>query len=155
MKHNPIQLGGEVIVCHVDESCFSVRQKDHFGRTISQILILGIVDTSSVPSKSFMVPVERRNATNLLPIISRVCKLGSIIHTDIWAAYDGLSLLGFRHHTVCHRRNFINPADGTHTQNIESLWSKAKYRIRKMRGVLKNNLNDVLSEFMWRDISLL
>ncbi|KAG0440635.1 hypothetical protein DMUE_1589 [Dictyocoela muelleri] len=101
-----------------------------------------------------MVPVERRNNGNLLPIISRVCKPKSNIHTDEWAAYNGLSSLVFQHHTVCHRRNFINPADGTHTQNIESLWSKAKYQIRKMRDVLKKNLNDVLAEFM-REINSL
>ncbi|KAG0435613.1 hypothetical protein DMUE_4644 [Dictyocoela muelleri] len=98
-----------------------------------------------------MVQVARRYAETLLPIISRVCRPGSIIQTDEWAAYNGLTELRFEHKTVCHRRNFVNPFNGAHTQNIESLWAISKYRIKQMRGVLKSHLSDVIREFMWRD----
>ncbi|KAG0439493.1 hypothetical protein DMUE_2396 [Dictyocoela muelleri] len=98
-----------------------------------------------------MVQVERRDAETLLPIISRVCRPGSIIHTDEWAAYNGLTVLGFEHKTVCHRRNFVTLLNGAHTQNIEFLFAISEYRIKQMRGVLKSNLSDVLSEFMWQD----
>ncbi|KAG0436026.1 hypothetical protein DMUE_4421 [Dictyocoela muelleri] len=51
LQNNPIYLLGEGIVCQVDESCCSARQKYHVGRTVRQIWILGIADRSSVPAK--------------------------------------------------------------------------------------------------------
>lgn len=151
-ERNAVQLGGEGVVCEIDESCFSGRQKYHVGRVRPQIWVFGIVDRSFVPARSYMIRVEKRNAKTLIPIIRRVCIEGTTIHSDEWPAYRSLSLFGFEHNTVCHKHNFVNSADGTHTQAIESLWNKCKCKIKAMRGVLRANLQEYLYEFMWRDI---
>lgn len=151
LKNNPVVLGGPGVICQVDESCFSAKQKYHVGRTVSQIWVLGIVDTSTVPAKSFMTCVEKRNAKTLLPIIESVCLPETIIHTDEWKAYNRLVSLGYSHQSVCHKYNFVNPATGAHTQHVESLWSCVKYQIKIMRGIRKDLLPAFLAEFMWRN----
>lgn len=122
MKRNPVRLGGEGIICQVDESCFSAKRKNGVGKRTKQIWVFGIVDTSTTPSKSFVTVVKNRRAKTLLSIIEKVCLPGTIIHTDSAPVYARLSAYGFTHRTVCHKLHFVDPITGAHTQNIESLW---------------------------------
>ena len=47
---NPIRMGGNGIICHVDESCFSHKRKAHRGRpSVPPIWVFRIVDTSVEP----------------------------------------------------------------------------------------------------------
>ena len=148
----PIRLGGEGIVCKIDESLFIQKQKYHRGRPSEhQTWVFGIVDTSYSPYLGYMTIVERRNATTLLPIISEICLPGTIIYSDQWAAYNNISSLGFEHQTVNHSLNFINPETGVHTQNIESFWNKQKLRIKKMKAVRRSKLQSYLNEYLWKD----
>jgi ISXO2-like transposase domain len=94
-EKTPVSLGGQGIICSIDESCFSTRQKYHRGRVELQTWAFGIVDTSHVPARGFMTCVRRRDTTTLLPIINRMCKPGSIIHSDEWAAYKKIMKSGF------------------------------------------------------------
>jgi ISXO2-like transposase domain len=88
LDSNPMVLGGEDIVCQVDESVFSYKPKYHRGRAPEkQKWVFGIVDTSFTPALGYMECVERRNAETLLLIIRRVCLPGSIIVSDGWRAY--------------------------------------------------------------------
>lgn len=52
-------------------------------------------------------------------------------------------------------RNFVNPINGVHAQNIESLWNKLKKRIKKQNGntfdSLKLNLKEWMDGWMWKD----
>jgi len=60
--------------------------------------------------------VSVRSFNPLIDIISNVVVPGSIICSDEWAAYASLGRnQNFEHRTVCHKYNFINPADGNHT----------------------------------------
>lgn len=59
---------------------------------------------------------------------------GSIIVSDMWAAYGGIQRLseGFTHKWVNHSLNFVDPNDPlVHTQTIESTWAhvKAKFKV--------------------------
>jgi hypothetical protein len=47
--------------------------------------------------------------------------------------------------------NFVDPDTGTHTQNIESYWTKTKYKFKVMKGVSADALPSYLDERMWRD----
>ena len=150
-----MKLGGPGVICQIDESAFSHKPKYHRGRAPkSEIWVFGIVDTSFTPGRAYLQIVEDRSAATLLPIIRDVCKPGTIIHSDSWAAYSSIKRdLGFTHQQVNHsdvNHRFVAP-DGTHTQAIESYWSKRKLRVKKMKGIRRNMLCEYLHEFMWRD----
>ena len=80
---NPVQLGGPGITVEIDESCFSHKPKHHRRRPPNtSIWVFGIVDTSTSPAVGYMKIVERRDAASLLPILQKVVRQGSVIHSD-------------------------------------------------------------------------
>lgn len=56
--------------------------------------------------------VPRRDSNTLLPIIRFHVQANSTIISDEWRAYGAFRQLGFRHMTVNHSRNFVNPVTG-------------------------------------------
>ena len=91
-----------------------------------------MTDSSTIPSKGNTEIVESRDASTLLPIIERVERPGSIIYTDEWASYNALGRNdNYRHKTVCHKYNFVDPSTLVHTQNVESFNNKIKCEIKK------------------------
>ena len=97
--------------------------------------------------------VDKRNTDTLQPIIQRVCRPGTLIYSDEWAAYRSIhDNLGFDHETVCHKDNFVNPLTGVHTQNVESYWNKHKTMLQKvLKGTRRNCLSLHLAEAMFRE----
>ena len=87
-----------------------------------------------------MEVVQRRDAATLMPIVTAHTAPGSVIHSDMWAAYRRVQQLPpvAAHNTVNHSRNFVDPVTGVHTQNIESYWNRVQ-------------LPSYLDEFMWRE----
>lgn len=150
---NPMRLGGDGIVCQVDESLFRHKPKYHVGRcTNREIWVFGIADTTFTPAKVFLSIVENRKSSTLIPIIESICRPGTIIHSDQWSSYRSLSNnIRFTHHTVNHSRNFVDPIYGIHTQNIESYWNKVKLRIKNSKGCYGENLRSFLFECMYKD----
>ena len=87
MDVDPIRLGGPGVVCQIDESLFCHKQKNHVGRVSeNQIWVFGIADTSFRPAKVYIEIVPDRSAATLIPIIHRVIRPGTIIHSDQWGA---------------------------------------------------------------------
>lgn len=149
---NPIILGGSNVIIQIDESKFNFNVKNHRGLApVEPIWVFGIVDTSFRPARGYMKVVERRDRETLCDIIASRVRQGSIIFSDEWRAYSNISELGFMHGTVCHKFNFVNPDSGVHTQNIESYWNRQKLRIKKIKGVKKGVMNEILDEFMFFD----
>lgn len=78
-----------------------------------------------------LFPVLRRNIPTLRPIVQNTIAQGSTVHSDEWRAYHSLGTWGqYRHRTVNHTENFVNPATGVHTQLIESSWKDLKKKVR-------------------------
>ena len=95
--------------------------------------------------------VDRRNAATHLPIIQHHVQPGTVVHSDEWAAYSQISSTGYTHSTINHSLLFVDPITGTHTQHIESYWSRAKSKIKKIHGTTDNHLPEYLDEYMWRE----
>lgn len=60
---------------------------------------------------------EQKNKTGVGPTCSQYVKSGSNIITDCWRAYERLSQDGYIHYQVNHRRHFVHPQTGCHTQH--------------------------------------
>jgi len=56
---------------------------------------------------------------------------------------------GYTHETVNHSAEYAK-ADGVHTNQIKSLWSDAKRKLKAMNGARHNFLPSYLDEWMWR-----
>ena len=115
--------------------------------------MFGMVDTSPSPSLGYMEVVQRRDAATLLPIIMAHTAPGTVIHSEMWAAYARVQNLPSvaAHNTVNHSCNFVDPVTGVHTQNFESYWNRVKIKLKRMRGCHAHQLESYLDEFMWRE----
>ena len=104
--------------------------------TSHETWVFGMVDTSHQPALGYMEVVPQRDAATLLPISQAHVANGTIIHSDQWAAYRQVASLPSvsTHATVYHSVTFVDPVSGTHTQNIESYWGKAKRKLKNMKG---------------------
>ena len=73
---------------------------------------------------------EKRDKAILVPLIKKYILPKSIIFSDCWGAYTGLSDLegfNYRHFTINHSTNFVHEENkNIHTQNIERLWRDVK-----------------------------
>ena len=94
--------------------------------------------------------VPARHASNLIPIIQKICEPGTTIISDQWAAYSKLADFGFPHYTVDHSRFFVHPhSREIHTQDIEISWGWAKFEIKRQNREL-TNLQEHLHLFCWK-----
>ena len=111
-----------------------------------------MVDTSHTPALGYMQVVPSRDAATLLPIIRSHVHPGTIIHSDEWAAYRRVSSIPSvsAHHTVNHSLHFVDPTCGVHT-HVESYWSRAKLKLKRMKGCHAHQISGYLDEFMWRE----
>ena len=136
-------------IVEIDESLFC-RRKYNRGRMLDNQWFVGGIERGS--RKIFILPVENRNANTMAQIISNNVHSGTKIITDQWRAY-GAALRGFdsmQHETINHSINFVDPMDPEiHTQNIEGLWSRSKYFLRKKRGISREKKTEYLLQFIW------
>ena len=100
----------------------------------------------SLPKGTVRFPKgNRRTAAVLIPVIERWILPGSIVYTDEWASYGGLTARGYTHDWVNHSIQFVDPVTGVHTNTQEVLWHHVK---RRMSG--SKDLESVLLDFMFR-----
>ena len=92
-----------------------------------QVWVFGIVDTSYVSTRRYIEIVAQKDKATLFDIVRRICLPGTIIHSDQWAEYKDITGLSFKHYTVNHSLNFVNPDNG------ESYWNKNKIYIKKIK----------------------
>ena len=144
---NPVVIGGPGQTVEIDE-CLLVRRKYNVGHQVREQWVFGGYDVAT--KVGFMVPVDRRDAATLLPIIQKYIAPGTTIISDLWAAYNTIGTLGYQHLTVNHSLNFVDPTTGACTNHIESVWQKAKQKHKQRYGTHRELLHTYLAEFMWR-----
>lgn len=90
--------------------------------------------------------VQDRSGDTLSPLIHENVEPESTIVSDKWAAYNRLANEGYKHETVDHSKNFVNPETGFHTQAIERVWKEGKMWLQRARHAgpyLQNHLDEV------------
>ena len=149
---HPVIIGGEGHVVEIDESTWTKRKYNR-GRQVGTQWVFGGIDRDT--RECFVVPVDRRDAATLLPIIHQYILPGTTIYSDQWRAYNAISNGNYGpdryiHQTVNHSVNFVDPTTLVHTQNIENMWMVAKMNKKNQMGQHRSLLNTHLAEFMWR-----
>ena len=122
------RIGGVNVVVEMDESKFGKR-KYHQGRRVEGVWVVGAGER--IPQRRmFAISVDDRSRETLHAIIERCHAMilpGSIVHTDCWAAYEGMEAHGIMAHgTVNHTHNYVDPDTGVHTNTIEGTWNGIK-----------------------------
>lgn len=140
---------GTAKVVEIDESLF-FKRKYNRGRLTNGTWYIGGIERGS--RKTFIVPVENRNAETISQVIIQNVFPGTKIVTDQWKAYkkalDELNI--YQHATINHSLNFVDPDDSEiHTQNIEGLWSRSKFYMRKRSGMKQEEHSEMLIQFVW------
>ena len=147
------QIGGPGVIVEIDESLVAKR-KCHVGHIVPERWVFGGVNAAT--NIGFLVFVENRSAEVLLPLIEQFIAPGSIIHSDGWAAYNGIPAIPvippYVHQVVNHNQNFVNPQNGATTNHVECFWKNAKRRLKTMAGTSTVMLPSHLDEFMWRQL---
>ena len=137
-------------IVEIDESKF-FKRKYNRGRYTHEQWFVGGIERGT--RKCFIIPVANRNAQTIATIISKNVHPGTRIITDQWRAYGKaiLEMPEIIHTTINHSLNFVDPNDpSVHTQNIESLWSRSKYYLRKKPGISIEKQYEYLIQFIWQ-----
>ena len=140
-------IGGEGKIVEIDESKFG-KTKNGVGRQIQGQWVFGGICRED--RKIFLETVATRDSDTLIPIIKSRIRPGSTIISDCWSSYTCLQREEiFKHLTVNHSYNFVDPESGAHTQNIENLWWQIK-RSLPSTHCSKSDFWKHLAEYMWR-----
>ena len=143
---SPLMLGRPGVI---NESLFRHKPKYHRGRPAAQeVWVFGMVNTSQSPALGVRITVPEHKHSS--PSCNGIC---TIVHSDQWRAYNRVQQLPSvtQHATVNHSLNFVDPTNGTHTQNVESYWNRVKTKFKRMKGVHESMLGSYMDEFMWRE----
>ncbi len=120
--------------------------KESQGRSVKdKTPVFGLVNNGQVNTE--VVPDTK--AKTLKPIIEGMVAKGSIMITDEWGAYTGLSG-DYQHEVLKHNANeFVR--NGFHTNSIEGFWSLLKRGIFGIyHSVSPKHLNKYCDEFSYR-----
>jgi hypothetical protein len=115
-------------VVQVDECCLHTRrfQEGRLKRAEKhEMWVFGVADASR-PGPVHFALAPCRDTEYCIDFVSSYCAPGTLVVTDEWGGYNALEEAGFGHETVCHKREFVNPESGWHTQRIEGMWSVLK-----------------------------
>lgn len=125
-----------------------VSKKLHAGRgTVGKSAVVGMRERGG---RTFAESVELADTVNLHKAAHKHVHIGSTLHTDEHAGYQGLDGIFYQHSTINHSADeYIR--DGVSTNSIESVWAVMK---RGLHGVYhhasKKHLSRYVNEFTFR-----
>lgn len=157
VERQPCQIGGMdengvPIVVEVDETKYSHR-KYHRGLWRLGHWVFGAVERDS--GRCFLAEIPDRKTQTLHSIIKQHILPGSHVISDELPAYKDIDKIHrgiYIHSVVNHQKNFVDPNDcDIHTQNIESVWMRAKRKLRRQGGTSRDLFPSYLDEFIFRN----
>lgn len=143
-------IGGPNLNVEIDETQISHRKYNR-GRYLESVWVFGGICRET--HEAFALVVPDRTAPTLIEEISNYIAAGSIIHSDSWASYKQIEQIegkNYTHFCVNHSENFVNPENGSHTQNVERMWRDLKYRKTTSCGIRSLEANGYVLEYIWR-----
>uniref|UniRef100_A0A0G4IFX7 ISXO2-like transposase domain-containing protein n=1 Tax=Chromera velia CCMP2878 TaxID=1169474 RepID=A0A0G4IFX7_9ALVE len=128
--HSSYLIGGPGIIVEIDESKFGKRTHNR-GHRVEGVWVVGGVERTK-ERRFFAVPVSDRNETTMREIIKKYVHPESILYTDMWKAYTkpGQECVA-GHWTVNHKKWYVDPKTGVHTNTIEGTWNGMKLFIAR------------------------
>jgi transposase len=137
------KLSGEI---EMDESYFGGRRKGKRGRgSGGKSIVFGLLERDG---RVYTRVVENVSAQELLEIIRKKTRKGSVYYTDTFKSYNSLKRLG-KHHRINHSKVFAFRGKN-HINGIEGFWSFAKHILYNYRGVSKYHFPMYLKEVEYR-----
>ncbi|MEK7703152.1 MAG: IS1595 family transposase [Nitrospirota bacterium] len=138
------KLGGEI---EIDESYFGGKRKGKRGRgAIGKSIVFCLLERDG---QVYTRVVEQVSKEELMTIIEKKTRKGSVYYTDTFRSYNSLKRLG-KHHTVNHSKSMVDKRTKNHINGIEGFWSFAKHILYNYRGVSKYHFPMYLKEVEFR-----
>lgn len=138
------RLSGEI---ELDESYFGGRRKGKCGRGAKgKSIVFGLLERNG---RVYTRVVEQVSALELMEIIRKKTRKGSVYYTDTFTSYNSLKRLG-KHYTVNHSKHLVDRRTKNHINGIEGFWSFAKHILYNYRGVSRYHFPMYLKEVEYR-----
>ncbi len=138
------KLSGEI---ELDEAYFGGRRKGKRGRgAAGKSVVFGLLERNG---RVYTKVVANVTADTLMTHIRAKTRKGSVYYTDAFKGYQSLKRYG-KHHTVNHKKSFVDNRTKNHINGIEGFWSFAKHILYNYRGVSKYHFSMYLKEIEFR-----
>jgi transposase len=123
------KLSGDI---EMDESYFGGKRKGKRGRgATGKSIVFGLLERDG---RVYTRVVEGVSADDLMAVIRKKTRKGSVYYSDTFKSYNSLKRLG-KHLTINHSKNMVDKRTKNHINGIEGFWSFAKHILYNYRGV--------------------
>ena len=138
------KLSGEI---EMDESYFGGKRKGKRGRGAKgKSIVFGLLERDG---RVYTRVVEGVSADDLMAVIRKKTRKGSVYYSDTFKSYNSLKRLG-KHLRVNHSKSMVDKKTKNHINGIEGFWSFAKHILYNYRGVSKYHFPLYLKEVEYR-----
>ncbi len=122
-------------------------RKSKSGRGTSKQPTFGILCRNGLVWAEVVSGVE---AGDLLPLIEKQVKKGSLVCSDTWRAYTGIAAKGYVHRLIDHSEGEYSDQRGGHINGLEGFWGYLKRRLAAKGGIRRERLPLYVGEYVWR-----
>jgi len=109
--------------------------------TVGKTAVIGLKQRNG---RTVAFPVTNVNSETAYSVINELVEIGTTLHTDEAAVYNGMDGLFYKHETINHSAGEYS-RNGVHTNSIESVWAVLK---RGLHGVYHHASNKHLARYV-------